>query len=158
MADRFVIGWLHRLRPGISPQTLQIPPHGGHPALRLSCDKRKCRFFPLAVSAVSSFVPVYGSPCLLPRPARHYPRFWIWRPSSGRQRDSNPPDQCAAQRTLYRCPTSYTTCMPGLSACAFPDRSLVIPRMPCKTSRFPYTERMHMPQVSDSGELRRFSR
>ena len=36
------------------------------------------------------------------RPARHYPRFWIWRPSSGRQRDFNPPDQCAAQRTL--CP------------------------------------------------------
>jgi hypothetical protein len=24
----------HRLRPGTSPQALQIPPHGGHPALR----------------------------------------------------------------------------------------------------------------------------
>jgi hypothetical protein len=24
----------HRLRPGISPQALRIPPHGGHPALR----------------------------------------------------------------------------------------------------------------------------
>ena len=34
------------------------------------------------------------------RLARHYPRFWIWRPSSGRQRDFNPPDQCAAQRTM----------------------------------------------------------
>jgi len=34
------------------------------------------------------------------RPARHYPRFWIWRPSSERQRDFNPPDLGAAQRTL----------------------------------------------------------
>src|SRR6266436_8304806 len=37
--------------------------------------------------------------CLL-RPARYYPRFWIWRPSFGRQRDFNPPEQRAAQRTL----------------------------------------------------------
>ena len=51
-------GGPRRLRPGISPQTLQIPPHGGHPVLRLSYDKRKCRFFPLAVSSVSGFVPV----------------------------------------------------------------------------------------------------
>ena len=36
------------------------------------------------------------------RPARHYPRFRIWRPSSGRQRDFNPPEQRAAQHTL--CP------------------------------------------------------
>ena len=36
------------------------------------------------------------------RPARHYPRLWIRRPSSGRRRDFNPPDQRAAQRTL--CP------------------------------------------------------
>ncbi len=27
------------------------------------------------------------------------PRFWIWRPSFERQRDFNPPEQCAAQRT-----------------------------------------------------------
>jgi hypothetical protein len=108
LADRFVLGWLPRLRPGISPQTLQIPPHGGHPVLRLSCDRRKCRFFPLAVSTVSSFVPAYGSPCLLPRPARHYPRFWIWHPSSECQRDFNPPDQCAAQRTICPLLTSAT--------------------------------------------------
>ena len=37
---------------------------------------------------------------LLLRPARHYPRFRIWHPSSGRQRDLNPPEQRAAQRTL----------------------------------------------------------
>jgi hypothetical protein len=35
------------------------------------------------------------------RPARHYPRLWIWSPSSGDQRDFNPPDQCAARRTLW---------------------------------------------------------
>ena len=34
------------------------------------------------------------------RPARRYPRVWIWRPSFGRQRDFNPPEQRAAQRTL----------------------------------------------------------
>jgi len=39
------------------------------------------------------------------RPARHYPRFWIWRPSSERQRDFNPPDLSAAQRTLWADPT-----------------------------------------------------
>src|SRR5208283_2886772 len=33
-------------------------------------------------------------------PARHYPRLWIQRPSSGRRRDFNPPDSCAAQRTV----------------------------------------------------------
>src|SRR6476660_5071870 len=33
-------------------------------------------------------------------PTRHYPRLWIQRPSSERRRDLNPPDSCAAQRTL----------------------------------------------------------
>jgi hypothetical protein len=31
------------------------------------------------------------------------PRFWIWRPSFERQRDFNPPEQRAAQRTLPVC-------------------------------------------------------
>jgi hypothetical protein len=35
------------------------------------------------------------------RPARHYSRLWIQRPSSGRRRDFNPPEQRAAQRTLW---------------------------------------------------------
>src|SRR5713101_4308573 len=39
------------------------------------------------------------------RPARHYPRFWIRRSSFERQRDFNPPEQRAAQRTLIPCPT-----------------------------------------------------
>jgi hypothetical protein len=47
-------------------------------------------------------------PSFFPRPARHYPRFRIWRPSSKRQRDFNPPDLGAAQHTLRatppRCP------------------------------------------------------
>jgi len=36
------------------------------------------------------------------RPARRYPRFWIRCSSSEHRRDFNPPEQCAAQRTL--CP------------------------------------------------------
>lgn len=40
------------------------------------------------------------------RPARHYPRFWIWRPSSERQWDLNPPDLSAARRTLWLLLTS----------------------------------------------------
>lgn len=67
-------GGPHRLQPGTSPHALRIPPHGGHPALRV----------------------------LLSRPARHYSRFWIWQPSSDCQRDFNPPELRAAQRTL--CP------------------------------------------------------
>ena len=34
------------------------------------------------------------------RPARNYPRFWIWRPSSERQRDLNPPEQHAAPHAI----------------------------------------------------------
>src|SRR6478672_1024624 len=39
-------------------------------------------------------------------PARHYPCLWIQRPSSERRRDFNPPDSCAAQRTLRSSPPS----------------------------------------------------
>ena len=38
------------------------------------------------------------------RPARHYPRLGIRPPSSGDRRDLNPPDQCAAWRTLRAFP------------------------------------------------------
>src|SRR5512133_661963 len=40
----------------------------------------------------------------VPQPTRHYPRLWIGRPSSGRPRDLNPPDQDAAQHTVRACP------------------------------------------------------
>ena len=70
------------------------------------------------------------------RPARHYPRVRIWRSSFERQRDFNPPEQCAAQRTLRASQT------PGQ------DRSLgyVFPRVvgvrlpfppPCRVSQVP---------------------
>jgi hypothetical protein len=47
------------------------------------------------------------------RPAIRYSRFWIWRPSSEHQRDFNPPEQCAAQRTLRRSPTSPARACPS---------------------------------------------
>src|SRR5271165_179527 len=89
----------HRLRPGTSPHTLRIPPRDGHPVLR-STSSGGFR----SVLAVSGFrlrarLDV-SIPFLSLRPARHYPRFWIRRPSSERRRDFNPPDSCAARRTL----------------------------------------------------------
>ena len=49
------------------------------------------------------------------------PRFWIWRPSFERQRDFNPPEQCAAQRTCPYC-RQYGHCsrqasLPALIEC-----------------------------------------
>src|ERR1035441_2535179 len=56
------------------PHALRIPPRDGHPALRS----------PIDCSPASDALP----------------RFWIWRTSSERQRDFNPPKQRAAQRTI----------------------------------------------------------
>src|ERR1035437_5329037 len=58
---------------------------------------------------------------LLLRPARHYPRVWIWRSSFERQRDFNPPEQRAAQRTPRPSPTSGMTAIPmdGVEAATF---------------------------------------
>src|SRR5262245_55420734 len=92
-------GGPHRLRPGTSPHALRIPPHGGHPALRVP--RGGCRS-PLAVSGFRLRARLGFSIPSSPRPARHYPRFWIRHPSSGRRRDLNPPDHHAAQRTLRR--------------------------------------------------------
>src|SRR5215467_233167 len=47
-------------------------------------------------------------------PARHYPRLRIQRPSSGRRRDFNPPDSCAAQRTLRATPSLLPALVLGL--------------------------------------------
>src|SRR4029077_9921648 len=47
-----------------------------------------------------------------PWPTRHSPRLWIQRPSSERRRDLNPPDSCAAQRTLLRSPTPGGASLP----------------------------------------------
>ena len=54
-----------------------------------------------------------ADPNFLLRPAIRYSRFWIWHPSSERQRDFNPPEQCAAQRTLRRSPTSPARACPS---------------------------------------------
>ena len=114
----------HRLRPGTSPHALRIPPHDGHPALRSAAQEGGSRSA-LAVSSfrfrarVGLFIPSFFL-----RPARHYPRFWIWLPSSGRQRDFNPPEQRAAQRTL---------------------RPLLTPR--CAFARRPFSHEARPPQV-----------
>jgi hypothetical protein len=99
-------GGPHRLQPGTSPHALRIPPRDGHPALQSAAQEGGSRSA-LAVSRfrlrarVGLFIPSFFL-----RPARHYPRFWIWHPSSGRQRDFNPPEQRAAQRTLWTRKTS----------------------------------------------------
>jgi hypothetical protein len=56
-------------------------------------------------------------------PARHYPRLWIQRPSSERRRDFNPPDSCAAQRTLRRSQTSRVRSSPATTP-RLPDAGL----------------------------------
>ncbi len=82
-ADRFIIG----VAPIDYGPGLLLRPFGFHLAmdtLPSGVLPRSSTFFPLSL-----------------RPARNYPRFWIWRPSSGRQRDFNPPEQRAAQHTLW---------------------------------------------------------
>jgi hypothetical protein len=49
------------------------------------------------------------------RPARHYPRVRIWRSSFERQRDFNPPEQRAAQRTLRVVPPLASASVLSLS-------------------------------------------
>ena len=49
----------------------------------------------------------------LPRPARRYPRFRIWRPLPGRQWDSNPPDLGTARHTLRPLLTSRSGSFPS---------------------------------------------
>jgi hypothetical protein len=97
-------GGPYRLQPGTSPHALRIPPRDGHPALRelrvVAPDPPwLCPAFRLRARLGFSI------PSSHSRPARHYPRVRIWRSSSERQRDFNPPEQCAAQRTLWRSPT-----------------------------------------------------
>jgi hypothetical protein len=69
------------------------------------------------------------------RPARRYPRFWIRCSSSEHRRDSNPPEQCAAQRTLRHGPTPHRRSYPS-SAFAFTDRPVVPSTRTGEVSRF----------------------
>ena len=89
----------HRLRPGTSPHTLRIPPHGGHPVLRSNAESGFR--FTLAVSSYRFRARLgFSIPSLSSPASEVLARFWIQRPSSERRRDFNPPEQCAAQRTL----------------------------------------------------------
>src|ERR1039458_9333201 len=88
LADRFIIG----VAPIDYGPVLLLMPFGFH----LAMDTLPSGVLPTAL-----------------RPARHYPRFRIWRPSSGRQRDFNPPEQRAAQHTLRRDPTPLRRTRPG---------------------------------------------
>ena len=93
----------HRLQPGTSPHALRIPPRDGHPALRrlqVGGFRSALACFRLSLSCPFRLLHTFH----LLRPARGYPRVWIWRPSFGCQRDFNPPEQCAAQRTLRSVP------------------------------------------------------
>ena len=109
-----------RLRPGTSPQTFRIPPRGGHPVLRLS--SRQTTNLGTSPWLYPSFPTSCPFRVLLihaPRPTRRYPRLWIWRPSSERQRDFNPPDLGAAQHTLRASPPPTR---PGLTLAGCPLR------------------------------------
>src|SRR4030095_10783667 len=46
------------------------------------------------------------------RPARRYPRLWIWCSPSEHQWDFNPPEHVTAQRTLRTSPTSTSAAAP----------------------------------------------
>jgi hypothetical protein len=68
------------------------------------------------------------------RPARHYPRVWIWRSSSERQGDFNPPEQRAAQRTLRGSPplldASVLSASRFIRLCFFPCHRQTGSRVP----------------------------
>ena len=90
----------NRLRPGSSPHALRILSHDRHPALQKHCN-RVASAPPWLVSGFRLRARLGCSiPSPLFRPARNYPRFWISRSSSERERDFNPPEQYAAQRTI----------------------------------------------------------
>jgi hypothetical protein len=77
--------------------------------------------------------------CFL-RPARNYPRFWIWRSSFERQRDLNPPEQRAAQRAyttvliasssraIFRCSPVRSTSSISFATCTI---STLLPSQGC---------------------------
>jgi hypothetical protein len=81
------------------------------------------------------------------RPARNYPRFRIWRPSSGRQRDFNPPEQRAAQHTVCRCPTPRRRACGSYGLSLFPP--VPITRDVPEVSRFSCLTFLGVPGVYD---------
>src|SRR6516162_7240030 len=111
LADRFISGFpidygpvLLRRPFGFPSRWTPCPPKYDKPwlPLRLGCIR-------LSLSCPFRRLHTF---CFL-WPARNYPRLWIWRTSFERQRDSNPPEQRAAQHALCRCVTPRKrTCGP----------------------------------------------
>ena len=98
-------GGPHRLRPGTSPHALRIPPPDGHPALRSYCEW----WFQVHLGCIrlSPSCPFRLLHTVQLSPASEaLPPLRIRCSSSEHRRDFNPPEQCAAQRTLQVCPTS----------------------------------------------------
>ena len=102
LADRFILGFPIDCGPvlllmpfGFPSRWTPCPPEYSKRWLQvgLGC---------IQLSLSCPFRPLHTSSLL--RPARNYPRLRIQRPSSGRRRDFNPPEQCAAQRTLQTRP------------------------------------------------------
>ena len=87
------------------------PPRPGRCSLPPTLGCLACSFAP-RFQASASLDLTLGFHLYDQRPARHYPRFRIRRPSSERRRDLNPPDLSAAQRTVWAPPTPQ----PGLSS------------------------------------------
>jgi hypothetical protein len=108
LADRFIVG----VAPIDYGPVLLLKPFGFHLAMDTLPSGVLARGGSRSALAVSGFrlrARVGGFHTFrTPRPARRYPRFWIWRSSFERQRDFNPPEQRAAQHTLRSCPTSWS--------------------------------------------------
>ena len=68
--------------------------------LSSECLPTELRSFPLAVKHRFRSGARLGFSLFESRPVRHYSHLWIWHSSSECQRDFNPPDLGAAQRTL----------------------------------------------------------
>jgi hypothetical protein len=69
----------------------------------------------------------FSIPSTFPQPARSYSRFWIQRSSFERRRDLNPPELCAAQRTVGLIHTPGVSNGPGEPAPAlFELRSVMM--------------------------------
>src|SRR6516162_4498763 len=97
-------GCPHGLQPGTARHALRIPPRDGHPALReLRIGGFRSALICIRLSPSCPFRLLHTLP-LLPA-SEELPRFWIWRSSSERQRDLNPPERRAAQRT----PSTFRT-------------------------------------------------
>src|ERR1700688_232588 len=100
LADRFIV----EVAPIDYSPVLLLMPFGFHLAMDTlpSGEPQVCGFrSALACFQLSLSCPFRLLHTLhLLRPARRYPRVRIWRSSSERQRDLNPPELCAAQRTV----------------------------------------------------------